>query len=60
MVKHLLSQCPPGQPVYLECSDGKNVGFYEKHGFKVVSEVRLVDPYIKADEGVRLWVMAKL
>lgn len=60
MVKHLLSLCPPGHPVYLECTDSKNVGFYEKHGFKVVTEVRLLDPFAETDEGVRLWIMAKL
>lgn len=60
MVKHILSHCPPGHPVYLECTDSKNVGFYEKYGFKVVTEVRLVDPFAEADEGVRLWIMAKL
>ena len=60
MVKHLLSLCPPGHPVYLECTDSKNVGFYEKYGFKVVIEVRLIDPFMEADEGVRLWIMAKL
>lgn len=60
MVQHLVGLCPPGQPVYLECTDSKNVGFYERHGFKVVTEVRLIDPFIEADAGVRLWLMAKL
>lgn len=60
MVEHLVSLCPPGHPIYLECTDIKNVGFYEKHGFKVVTEVRLIDPLIESDEGVRLWLMAKL
>lgn len=60
MVEHLVSLCPEGHPVYLECTDSKNVGFYEKHGFKVVTEVRLIDPLIESDQGVRLWLMAKL
>ncbi|KAK2599268.1 hypothetical protein N8I77_011038 [Diaporthe amygdali] len=60
MVEHLLSLCPPDHPVYLECTDRKNVGFYEKYGFKVVTEVRLIDPLIESDEGLRLWLMAKL
>lgn len=60
MVEHLLSLCPPDHSVYLECTDRKNVGFYEKYGFKVVTEMRLIDPLIESDEGVRLWLMAKL
>lgn len=60
MVEHLASLCPKGHPVYLECTDKKNVGFYEKHGFRVVTEVRLIDPFIEADQGVRLWLMVKL
>lgn len=60
MVDHLVSLCPPGHPIYLECTDNRNVGFYEKHGFKVVTEVRLIDPLIESDEGVGLWLMAKL
>lgn len=46
--------------MYLECTDSKNVGFYEKYRFKVVSEVGLIGPFSEAEEGVRLWIMAKL
>ena len=31
-------------PSYLECTNAANVAFYEKFGFKVVSEDDLIDP----------------
>ena len=30
-------------PCFLECTNEKNIGFYEKYGFKLVDEKRLVD-----------------
>lgn len=59
MLKHLVGLCPPGEPIYLECTDENNVPFYEKYGFKVVKTSHLIDPMVESDEGVKLWLMAK-
>ncbi len=32
---------PGATGVYLECSNEKNISFYERHGFKVTGEIRL-------------------
>ena len=29
-------------PCFLECTDKKNVGFYEKYGFRLIEETKLV------------------
>lgn len=31
-------------PCFLECTNEKNVGFYEKYGFRLVEEKKLADP----------------
>jgi GNAT superfamily N-acetyltransferase len=47
----VLTQCDEeGTPAYLESSKERNVLFYERHGFKVTSELRLKD-------GPTLWPM---
>ena len=38
-------------PAYLECSRWENVGFYERHGFEVATEV------VAPGGGPRLWLM---
>jgi ribosomal protein S18 acetylase RimI-like enzyme len=43
------------EPVILECTNGDNVAFYERLGFKVVEEVELVED----GEGVKLWFMLR-
>jgi GNAT superfamily N-acetyltransferase len=40
-------------PCYLETSAERNVGFYQKHGFKVLSEAVL------PDHGPRMWFMRR-
>lgn len=30
-----------GQPIYLECSNRTNIGFYVRHGFNIVAEVKV-------------------
>lgn len=40
-------------PCYLEISAERNVGFYQKHGFKVMSEAVL------PDNGPRMWFMRR-
>ncbi|EKG15151.1 hypothetical protein MPH_07667 [Macrophomina phaseolina MS6] len=59
MVRSLLDLCPPDSAIYLECTDAKNVGFYEKFGFKTVLEIMLKDPTVESDIGVELWLMAR-
>lgn len=42
-------------PVFLECTDESNVGFYEKFGFRTVNEAVLRD----GDDVTKSWVMVK-
>lgn len=58
ILEHMIALCPPEEPIYLECTDEANVGFYEKFGFKVVREVTLEDN-INSEEKVILWLMVK-
>ncbi|MBX5452108.1 GNAT family N-acetyltransferase [Thermogemmatispora sp.] len=41
-------------PCYLETQNPRNVGFYERHGFQVVSETA-----IPHGQGLRLWAMLR-
>ncbi|WP_170293078.1 GNAT family N-acetyltransferase [Thermogemmatispora aurantia] len=41
-------------PCYLETQNPRNVGFYERHGFRVVSETP-----IPHGQGLRLWAMLR-
>jgi ribosomal protein S18 acetylase RimI-like enzyme len=44
MMKDMLDRCDrQGLGAYLESSNGRNVPFYERHGFKVIAEVPLGD-----------------
>ncbi|KAF4219000.1 hypothetical protein CNMCM5878_004213 [Aspergillus fumigatiaffinis] len=43
------------EPVILECTNGDNVAFYERLGFKVIEEVELVED----GAGVKLWFMLR-
>ncbi len=51
LLKPVLEECDRNiVPAYLESSKDKNVPFYERHGFKVIEEVNLLD-------GPKLWLM---
>lgn len=39
-------------PIYLECSNRENIGFYVRHGFNIIAEVDLPD-------GHRVWPMLR-
>lgn len=43
------------EPVFLECTDKSNVGFYEKFGFRVVDEAELRD----GDDVTKSWIMIR-
>ncbi|KAL1842639.1 hypothetical protein VTK73DRAFT_3072 [Phialemonium thermophilum] len=52
-----------GNPVYLECTQSSNVGFYERYGFEVVEESELSGGPSQGaktgEDSVKLWVMMK-
>lgn len=43
------------EPVFLECTDKSNIGFYEKFGFRVVDEAKLQD----GDDVTISWIMIR-
>ncbi|KAH7401390.1 hypothetical protein BKA66DRAFT_565034 [Pyrenochaeta sp. MPI-SDFR-AT-0127] len=59
MLEHLITQCPQGAPIFLECTDKANVGFYEKFGFRVINRTTLIDSLETVDGGLDLWPMIK-
>lgn len=51
LLRPVLESCDADEvPAYLESSKERNVGFYERHGFRVTGEVRLPD-------GPTMWLM---
>lgn len=47
LMTEVLDRCDrQGLPAYLESSNIRNVPFYERHGFKVVTEVRVSDEFV--------------
>ena len=52
LISHLLDRCDKeNMPAYLENSNERNLPFYEKHGFRVLKQVR------PASNGPVLWLM---
>jgi ribosomal protein S18 acetylase RimI-like enzyme len=44
LLKHTLLTCDERQEIaFLECSDPRNINFYERHGFDVIGEVQVRD-----------------
>lgn len=47
------------EPIVLECTDMANIGFYRRHGFEVVKEVRLQDHDDPRDRGITMSLMVR-
>lgn len=48
------------QPVYLECTQQGNIGFYESFGFRVIEEVELIDEESNNESAtVKYWAMIR-
>lgn len=48
------------QPIYLECTQEGNIGFYETFGFRVVEEVELTDQDPRGENAtVKYWAMIR-
>jgi ribosomal protein S18 acetylase RimI-like enzyme len=51
LLSRVLDMCDSdGLPAYLESSSGRNLGLYERHGFKVIQEITIPD-------GPMMWAM---
>lgn len=49
-----------GEPIYLECTQEENLGFYKKLGFSVIEEIVLSDDDCNDEDAtVKYWAMIR-